>query len=82
MFERLKRLYKAHKITAEGLRYWVEKGAITQEEMNLILEENGDEDEIEKDKNYYIEHVRNGMDIEEVPAEYRDAVKIACGLEG
>lgn len=40
MFERLKRLYKLHKITETGLMYWVEKGAISEEQMNEILSEN------------------------------------------
>lgn len=40
MFERLKRLYKEHKITADGLLFWVAKGAITEEQMEQILTEN------------------------------------------
>ena len=40
MFERLKRLYRAGKINEAGLRYWVEQGAITQEQMDEIMRGN------------------------------------------
>lgn len=42
MFERLKKLYKAHKITEAGLDFWVAKGAITAEQKQQILAENDD----------------------------------------
>lgn len=40
MFDRLKKLYKMHKITESGLDFWVAKGVITEEEKQLIISEN------------------------------------------
>jgi len=43
MYDRLRRLYREGKITADGLQYWVEKGAITQEQKEEIIRGNADE---------------------------------------
>ena len=43
MFERLKKLYIEHKINEAGLQKAVDKGWITAEEMQQIIEENRDE---------------------------------------
>jgi len=43
MYERLKRLYNEGKITVDGLQYWVNKGAITQAQMDEIIRGNADE---------------------------------------
>lgn len=40
MFERLKRLYNAGKITEDGLQYWVDCGIITEEQKREIIEGN------------------------------------------
>ena len=42
MKERLSRLYKEHKITEAGLRWWIGKCGITEADIEEILAENDD----------------------------------------
>ena len=44
MFERLRNLYRAGKIDAAGLQFWVNKGVITQAQMDIIIRENSEEE--------------------------------------
>ena len=82
MKERLSKLYREHKITEAGLRYWVEKGVISQSDMDEILRENAtEEDSIPNPEAYYIQAVKSGaMTLADVPQQYRFNVGLAVHM--
>lgn len=45
MFERLRNLYRNGLIDESGLQFWVDKGIITQAQMDEIIRENNAEEE-------------------------------------
>lgn len=82
MFERIKRLYEEGRIDAAGVWRAVDKGWITREEAELILNNQGEsieETTTEPPVNtveYYVWSVRNGsMAIEDVPPRFRETVR-------
>ena len=65
MYERIKRLYEAGRLTAEGVLNAAKKGLITEAQAEEIIAEE------------YAEKIRNGeMTLSDVPKEWRDKVAI------